>query len=83
MKQLGQLLPLLAFVGFSLRLIITGATIGDAIALFGFAALYGFHLFLSSKKEEPINDKFKSEIEALKLQVSSLHSANALKAKFK
>lgn len=77
----GNYLPLLAFLGFSIRLIATGANVGDAIALFGFAALYGFNLYIESKREQPVNDQVKAELETLRNQVSSIQSSNALKTK--
>lgn len=78
MSFFGNYLPICAFFGFSARLIIQGANLGDAIALFGFAALYGFGLYLQAQKEEPINNQIKAELEALRNQVSSIQSSNTL-----
>lgn len=47
---------------FSLRLVIKGSSVGDAGALATLCALYGFFLYLETKKQQPLNDSFKAEI---------------------
>lgn len=57
---------------FSIRPIIYGASIGDAIALCGFAALCAYNFYLESIKEQPINESFKKELEDMKSAINSL-----------
>lgn len=49
-----KLAPL--FVGaYLVRLLVTGASVGDSITLAALSALYAYFLFLESKKEIPLN----------------------------
>lgn len=76
--------PLIAFLLFSVRLVALGAGIGDAIAMFAFAGVYGFHYWSESQKEEPVNDKVKADVEYLKNQVASMNTSTQLaKAKMR
>ena len=61
-----------AFIAFSGRLVVLGASIGDAMALGALAALYGFSLYLESVRQAPLNDQVKKELEELKTSVASL-----------
>lgn len=63
---------------FATRLVILGASIGDAVALIGLCALYAYTLYLDSNKEEPINDQIKSEVEQLRNAVNALKVAKSL-----
>jgi hypothetical protein len=71
-------ISLAATLIFGLRLVIKGAGIGDACALGALCALYGFILFLDSKKEVPINDQVKSELEQLRSAVNNLKLAKTV-----
>lgn len=57
------------------RAAVLGASVGDAIAVTALAALYGWHLYLASTKEQPVNESIKEEISALKTAVSSIRVA--------
>jgi hypothetical protein len=70
--------PLIAFIGFSLRLIGFGAGIGEAIALFALAGLLGGKMYMDSRKETPINDQVKADLAEMKHQISAMNSANQL-----
>lgn len=54
------------------KILITGATLGDAIAVAALAGLYGFTYYLESKKELPINDQVKSELEQMRSAINGL-----------
>lgn len=71
-------IPLVAFSGYTIRLIIFGASIGDALALLSFASLCAFFYFLEDKKEAPINDSLKNEIEQIKSTVNALKISKSL-----
>ncbi len=66
-----------AVLVFGLRLVIKGASIGDAGALAALCALYGFSLYLETKKQQPINDSFKAEVRLELEQIKT--SMNGLK----
>ncbi len=51
-----------AVLVFGTRLVVKGASIGDAGALVALCALYAFFLYLETKKQLPINDSFKAEV---------------------
>jgi hypothetical protein len=54
MKVLLNLAPL-ALAFYTIRLLITGASVGDSLTIIGLSALYAFFLFLESKKQIPVN----------------------------
>lgn len=64
---------------YTIRLLITGASIGDSIALIGLLGLYGFTYFLQDKKEVPVNDIVKKDLETLAKEVMIIK--NSLLAK--
>lgn len=70
---------LLAFFLFSIKLVVFGSSVSDAIALFALAGLYGFSLFLESKKETPINDEIKKDLENVKSAVNALKIGRTLR----
>lgn len=72
-------IQIVLLVAFTARLVVFGASIGDALALFALAGLFGFNQWLNSNKEEPVNEKVKADITELKTQVSNLGSALQLK----
>jgi hypothetical protein len=71
-------IALSAMLVFGLRLVIKGAGIGDACALAALCGLYGFILYLDSKREVPINDQVKSELEQLRSAVQNLKLAKSV-----
>lgn len=64
--------PLAALMVVVSRVVIFGATIGDSIAVCGLSALLGFVFFLESKKQQPVNDSVKAEVEHLKNQIDGI-----------
>lgn len=61
------------------RAVVFSASVGDALAIAALSALYGFDLYLESKKEVPINDSIKEEISALKSAISALKLQKSLR----
>lgn len=73
-------LPTLVLFSFLIRILITGASIGDAISLLGLAALYSYHLYIDSKKQHPVNKVILDRISDLEDQVRvAKESVNAVK----
>lgn len=74
-----QYIPMSAFCLFLFRLLYTGASIGDALALLTLAALYGWYLYLEAKT--PIEDysKLSKEIDQLKGNINSLKMGATLR----
>lgn len=84
------LLPETALLALSIRLVVLGASIGDAIALIGLVTLIGYKRFLSKKKVEQadeiqqsinsLNEQRELDKLALKDEINGLRNAiNALK----
>ncbi len=67
----------IAMAIFGARLVVLGASIGDAIALSALAALYGYTLYLNSVKEIPINDTLKEELHHMRDAVNALKVARS------
>jgi hypothetical protein len=67
--------PLLFLAILLVRSAIVGAGIGDAIALTAAAALYAYSLYLETKREQPVNDQIRKDVETLKHSVDSLKMA--------
>lgn len=57
-KSLSQLLV----CSYVIRLLITGASLGDALALASLAGVYGYFLYLESKREPEINKEIKEKV---------------------
>jgi Ca2+/Na+ antiporter len=51
--------------------------IGEALAISALCVLYGYTLFLDSKREAPINEEVKKELQELRSAVSALKVARA------
>lgn len=60
------------------RIVILGASLGDALAAAALAGLYGYTLYLEGKKQEPINDEVKKELSLLRDQVNTLKVAKSM-----
>ena len=84
------LLPETALLALSIRLVVLGASIGDAIALVGLVSLIGYKRFLTKKKVEQadeiqqsinsLNEQRELDKLALKDEINGLRNAiNALK----
>jgi len=57
---------------YVLRLLITGATIGDALVIASLSGLYGFYRYLDSKKEPVANQELKDRISGLETKTSNM-----------
>lgn len=55
---------ILGFTLFAGRLALLGATIGDAIALFAFAGLYGFNSYMKKLETHKYNEQFEADVKA-------------------
>jgi len=55
---------------FLVRLLITGASIGDALVIIALAALYGLYLHIEAAKEPSVNEDIRLSIKALEEKVS-------------
>lgn len=64
--------PLIILSFFLIRLLITGASIGDSIVLLGLSGLYGFYYHNESKKEPEINEEFKKKIAVMQNELDSI-----------
>lgn len=60
----------LALSALLLRLLVTGASIGDALALIGLSALLSYDLYLQSKKEPVANNDIRSRLTELEERLS-------------
>ena len=73
LKKIDVSLVLLSIL--TARIVIMGASIGDALALIGLAGLYGFTQFMTSRKIEVVNETIKLDVEQLKNSVNGLKMA--------
>lgn len=64
-------LPTLALIALLLRVLVTGASIGEAIGLIGLAALYAYQLYLNHKLEPIANKNLWDRVIALEEQLQS------------
>lgn len=64
-------LPTLVLLAFLVRLLITGASIGESIVCLGLCALYSFHLYLDSKKIPVANKELIDRIVSLEESLQS------------
>ena len=55
-----------------LRIVVAGASVGDALALSAVCALQGFYRWLDSKKPEPINDAVLAELNGMNTQIKEI-----------
>lgn len=69
-KSLTQIL----LSAFLVRLLVTGASIGDAISLLSLSGLYAFWSYLEFKKEPEANKELKTRLIELETKVSSSES---------
>jgi len=79
-------LPFFLLLSFLVRLLFTGANIGEAIVIIALSCLYGFFHFLHNKKEPEVNKDLKNRLvemeeqhKLLKDKVSSLNFGFNLK----
>jgi hypothetical protein len=79
MKYLLNLAPGL-LGAYLIRLLVTGASVGDSIVIIGLSALYAFFLDLERKKQVPINKPFHDRLveleEKVKIQQDQIGAFN-------
>ncbi len=70
----------LLLLAFTIRLLITGSSVGDAIAIVGLSALYGYSLLLESKKEPIANKELWDRVVAMEeVSKSTKETVHSLK----
>lgn len=81
-----QHLPSLLLISYLIRLLATGATIGDAIVIIALSTVYSGYVWLESKKEPVPNQDIKNRlieletaIEATKNKMNSISIASTFK----
>lgn len=60
------------------KVLITGASIGDAVAISALSALYGFIYYTEANKAVVVNEDIKQDIEQLKSNVNALKIAKTM-----
>ncbi len=68
-------IPCLGFIAVTAHIVMSGAGIGDAIALSAICALYGYKSYLE-KKEVDLLKSVEKELSTIKSEVSSLKLKN-------
>lgn len=76
MKNINPSLSLL--VALCARSVVFGASVGDALAIAAAAGLYGYWLYLESKKELPVNEQVREEIQELRGAINALKISKSL-----
>lgn len=64
-------LPTFLLASFLIRLLVTGASIGDAIVITSLSALYAAWCWVELKKEIPINKEIKDRVVELEEQLKN------------
>lgn len=64
--------PMALLCVLAARLLFTDSAFAMSILGLGVIALYGYNQYLESKKEIPVNDEVKREIESIKNQISNI-----------
>lgn len=71
--------PLLVYALVGARMVVTGASFGEAVALVPICALHGFSLWLASNVKPDPTAKIEREVHDLKVAVSSLVVKNTIR----
>jgi len=58
--------PMLVFIGYGIRLILVGASIGDSLSLIAISALYGIILYFDYNKKPDVSQEIKIELDHIK-----------------
>jgi len=58
--------PMLVFIGYGIRLILVGASIGDSLSLIAISALYGIILYFDYNKKPDVSQEIKVELDHIK-----------------
>lgn len=79
-------LPTIVLIALLCRILVTGAGVGEALALLALSGLYGFHLYLNHKKAPKANQELwdrvislEEQIKITKEKVSAVQIGNSLK----
>lgn len=70
-----------AFAAVSARIVILGASVGDALAIAALAALYGFYIHQENHKPSPESPQLRKEIDDLKSAINAIKVGNSLKGR--
>jgi hypothetical protein len=86
MDKILRFFPHILIFSYLIRLLITGASLGDALVMFVFGSLLGGHSYLEHAKEPPANTDIKERLlkleeshESVKGKVSSMTIAKTLR----
>lgn len=71
-------LPLIALLLFTGRLVVFGASLGDAIVVTALSTLCGATAYLKSHKTPDINGDLKSELDSMKSALASIKLGKSL-----
>lgn len=74
MKILLNLAPCL-LGAYLLRLLITGASVGDSLTIIGLSSLYAYFLYLESKKQLPVNQEVWDRLIEVEERVKQHHDS--------
>lgn len=70
---------LIMFIGMSLRAIVFGASLSDALALLPIAGIACYKLFIIQTKVTPVNEAFAREFLQIKSKVDNLQARDNVK----
>jgi hypothetical protein len=79
--QFEKYLPAGAFALFTLRLVIFGASVGDALALFAIVGICAFVRYLEHIKLPPITEQLAQDVKTLKDQMAAIKIGNTLRGR--
>lgn len=71
---------MLVFFMIGTRIAVSGASVGDALALASVCGLQGFQLWLATKKQVPVNDIVAKELNDMKTHLAGLVIKNSIRA---
>lgn len=73
-------LPPITLGAYLIRILATGASVGDSLVIIGLSALYGWFLYTESKKETPVNKQYLDRLIDIEEQVKlNKETVNAFK----
>jgi hypothetical protein len=73
MEKILRYLPAFLILSLTIKSIITGASIGDALAILSLAGLMGYTEWMQTHKHPDPSIEFKHELDKLKTDVSKLN----------
>lgn len=72
-----KLLPAILLSAYIVRLLLVGASIGEALVIISLSSLLGLKMYLEDNKEEPINDEIKKQITQLNEELKTIKDSVA------